>query len=151
MPIVWTCKFNRTWIIKQLLQYKWSNKVTYGIPRKAMVLLRSWMIPGLAWEHSSPWRGPVEKQQQQKQWGFYKLSHLYMDKSYVAVDEIYVSLYCYNVTLWVITQQRTNLCGGRKLPAWFQVNILVKSEIRPTVLICSTGPEQWAWSHSVTQ
>ena len=64
MPIVWTCKFNRTWIIKQPLQYKWSNKVTYGLPRKAMVQLRSWMIPGLAWEHSSPWRVPVEKQQQ---------------------------------------------------------------------------------------
>ena len=30
-----------------------------------MVQLRSWVIPGLAWEHSSPWRVPVEKQQQQ--------------------------------------------------------------------------------------
>ena len=25
-----TCKFNRTWMIKQLLQYKQSNKVTYS-------------------------------------------------------------------------------------------------------------------------
>ena len=31
-----------------------------------MVQLRSWMIPGLAWEHSSPWRVPVEKQKQQQ-------------------------------------------------------------------------------------
>ncbi len=64
MPQVWTCKFNRTWIIKQLLQYKWSNKVTYGELRLSHGALRSWMIPGLACEHSSPWRVPVEKQQQ---------------------------------------------------------------------------------------
>ena len=31
-------------MIKQLLQYKWSNKVTYGLPQGAMVQLRSWMI-----------------------------------------------------------------------------------------------------------
>ena len=30
MPQSWTCKFNRKWMIKQLLLYKWSNKVTYG-------------------------------------------------------------------------------------------------------------------------
>jgi hypothetical protein len=36
------------------LEYKWSNKVTYGLPQEAMVQLRSWMIPGLARGHLLP-------------------------------------------------------------------------------------------------
>ena len=35
-------------IIKQLLEYKWSNTVTYSLPQEAMVQLRSWMIPAEA-------------------------------------------------------------------------------------------------------
>ena len=31
-----------------ILQYKWSNKVTYGLPQGSMVQLRSWMIPAEA-------------------------------------------------------------------------------------------------------
>ena len=56
-------------IAVNILFYKWSN--TNGVtksptaPQEAMAQLRSWMIPGLAREHSSPWRVPVEKQQQQ--------------------------------------------------------------------------------------
>jgi hypothetical protein len=33
---------------KQLLQYKWSNKVTYGSSRGSHGALRSWMIPAEA-------------------------------------------------------------------------------------------------------
>ena len=35
-------------IIKQLLEYKWSNTVTYSLPQEAMVQLHSWMIPAEA-------------------------------------------------------------------------------------------------------
>ena len=64
MPEVWTCKFNRTWMIKQLLQYKWSNKVTYGFLRKPRCSCAvGWNWQRHVWEHSSPWRVPVEKQQ----------------------------------------------------------------------------------------
>ena len=65
MPIVWTCKFNRTWIIKQSLQYKWSNKVTFGFLRKPRCSCAvGWYQQRHVQEYSSPWRVPVEKQQQ---------------------------------------------------------------------------------------
>ena len=40
-------------MIKQLLQYKWSNK-SHLQPFMSHGALRSWMIPGLAGEHSYP-------------------------------------------------------------------------------------------------
>ena len=54
-------------------KYEWSNNYsnTNGVtksptaPQEAMLQLCSWMILGLTQEHSSPWRVPVEKQQQQ--------------------------------------------------------------------------------------
>ena len=59
------CKFNRTWMIKQLLQYKRSNKVTYGYPlrKPGCSCAVGWYRQRHVWEHSSPWRVPVEKQQ----------------------------------------------------------------------------------------
>ena len=50
---VWTCKFNRTWMIKQLLQYKRSNKVTY-----------SYLLRKPRCSCAVGWYLPVEKQQQ---------------------------------------------------------------------------------------
>ena len=48
MPQVWTCKFNRTWIIKQLSNTNGVTKSPKAVLRKAMVQLCSWMIPAEA-------------------------------------------------------------------------------------------------------
>ena len=119
-----------------------------------MVQLRSWMIPGLAWEHSSPWRVPVEKQQQHN-WQIpyceccfviilpagpkFSLKHWAVGNSIILETLLLPILLCAhmppNTTKVTIFSQQWLCCGGKRRPnkaAKIDVNALnVLSNILP--------------------
>ena len=98
------------WQTFQNKYYSNTNEVTRTptAPQEAMVQLCSWMIPGLACEHLSPWRVPVEKQQTTTEQSsvpsndYYKWTYDFSWKLRFISDLKLYNQYCHKCAAWML-------------------------------------------------